>query len=288
MIDKLEITVDAEVPLRKEIESKLSSVRKIKDPEPYQKGFELEDVGLPASLFRRCRYNGTQRLCVKRVSGMTVQQISEVIGQVFNSDPWEVRIARLDLALDLPGISMDCIRDHVRVSHKRDVEPTGTSIYIGSGKDRFRFYDKAAEARFRGTVPLNNISSEPLSRIERQLRTARIPPQISTLSQLVRNLLYFNPFSPVRLAEGGKPEPRIQDYGARDYLSGIGLRELIKQFGYARAYQQISECAGGNVGRILTRLRDFVPPDPSGFCRLDLFAMYRHSLVRQIGEEVRF
>lgn len=291
LIDKLEVTLHAEIPLSIEVEAGLGSAKKMREPKMYQEGFDLAPLGIPATLQRRCFFGATQRLSIKGAGRMTLREMAAVIERVFNADPWKARLARIDMAVDLEGVSIDWIRSHVRVAHKRDcweergsTDCGGMSLYVGHTADLFRFYDKLAESLYRNGAPVKVPPVVPLSRIERQLRTARIPARMSTLSGLMQHGLDFNPFSPLRFAEGGKTEPRMRDYAPRDYLSGMGLRGQIYKRGFARFYQDLNECSKGNAQRVMKRLRDFLPSDSEGFCDLDLFTSYRSNLVRQLAE----
>jgi hypothetical protein len=49
---------------------------------------------------------------------MTIQDVAALILKVFDRDPWDLQLARVDFALDLRDVAMDWIRAHVRVLHK--------------------------------------------------------------------------------------------------------------------------------------------------------------------------
>jgi len=289
LIDKLDVKLPPEIPLTTEVESGLALAKKLKHPALYEKGFDLAPLGIPAILQRRCIFGATQKLSIKDTGRRCIREMAAIIEKVFDADPWESRIARVDFALDLPGMPIDLFRCLVRVANKRDCwerrgagDFQGLSLYIGHTADMFRFYDKHAESRYRSGTALNDGQQPPLTRIERQMRTTRIPNEVSTLSGLVRHGMDFNPFLPLRFAKGGKAEPHMQDYPIRDYLAGMGLRWEIIQHGYARVYQNLNERSKGNATRTMTRLRDFLPPDSGDFCELDLFELYRSSLSRQL------
>lgn len=283
-----------EIPLTKHVESGLHFVRKVRT-DLYQEGFDLQALGISGILFRCCRFNKTQKLVLKGTSKRTLQQMAHAIAGVFDSDPWESRLARVDFAIDVHGIPMEWFRAHARVRGKRcyrehpDTEQpmghaTGMTLYMGGGHDLFRFYDKGAQllARF-GKVDADANDDVPTTRIERQLRTSAIPSAISTLEDLRINAPLFNPFRSVCFVPGGTPEPQIRDYPVRTYLEGVGLQALVGRWGLAKAWTIINRRSGGNASRTFSRLTDFMPPDPQGLAVPDLFNLHRSSISHQLG-----
>ena len=296
----------AEVPLTQQLEARLASLPKMRadlhQGGLYQAEFDLRPLGLRASLFRRCRFNGTQKVVFRGASKMTLQIQAATLERVFDCDPWESRIARIDFAVDLFDLPVEWIREHVYVAHKRCVWERGSktklrsgqvgtfhvsTLYIGARSDIFRFYNKAAQLLNRASRSLRphleQKNSRSLTRIERQLRSSRVPAQISTLGDLAKNALSLNPFAPVRFAKGGLQQVNAKDYTCSQYLQGVGLRTIVQQHGFAKASRLLSRLWGANVSRIVERLSDFVPPDPDGVQVPDLLASYRQSLSDQQG-----
>lgn len=299
MIDKVAVTAGAEIPLDPEFEWRYRCVRKMPDAY-YKEKAPLRALDIDAVILRHCRFNASQKLCAIGVSSMTIQDVAALVSRVFDCDPWELRLARIDFAIDLNNVDMHWIRAHARVRHKRWKDergfdkPTnrvdqGRALYIGSGSDFFRFYDKSAELLSHTSSKAHESersrSAGLLTRIERQLRTGRIPPSISNLKKLEANAAAFNPFAPLSFAPGGKVE-RGEGYCARQALEGAGMRAWIEQLGFARAWERLNKCSKCNAGRIVRRLADFIPPDPEGLELPDLFAIHRESLGFQLGESV--
>jgi hypothetical protein len=300
VIDKLDIVADPEVPLTKGVESEYSRARKIPD-KTYKGKAYVRLLGKSAVLLRYCRYNATHKLCIVGVSRMTIQDVAALVLLVFDCDPWELRLARVDFAVDLNDVAMDWIRAHARVPHKHWKDERGfakqtngvdqgSGLYIGSRNDLFRFYDKGAELAGQSASTEHELQSSragrTLTRIERQLRTGRIPTPISTLRKLAANARVFNPFAPLSFAIGGKVEPRFEDYSTRQALEGTGFRAWVVQYGFAKAWEMLNVSSRGNAGRIVRRLGDFIPADPEGLRVPDLFAMHRAGLGFQLGESI--
>jgi hypothetical protein len=297
VIDKLEVTVDPEIPLNAQFESEYRRVRKTPD-KIYKDKASIKPLGMNAILFRYCRFNATHKLSIVGVSRMTIQDVAALIVKVFDCDPWDLRLARVDFAIDLPTVSMDWIRAHARVPHKHWKDERGfdersagleqgKTLYIGSSADLFRFYDKGAQLARQAAFAEPQLERSrvrgPLTRIERQLRTGRIPDVVSSLAKLEANALSFDPFAPLSFATGGKVNPRMEDYSAVECLAGDGLRNRIVKHGFAKTWEMLNSSSRGNASRIFKRLADFVPEDPAGFELPDLFEMHREGLKYQLG-----
>ena len=155
---------------------------------------------------------------------MSLGQMAMVIGKVFECDPWDLRLARLDLAVDVPGIPVRWFRNHLCVPRTRQIKVIGIeedaqdggggTMYLGGGADLVRLYDKEAELRSKSCRPAET-ERLALTRIEHQLRSGRIPRELTHLGALMNNAAHFNPFASVILLPGGKPRPSPQDYPLR-------------------------------------------------------------------------
>ncbi len=269
----------------------------------YQEQIDLQPVGVAAILFLSCRYNGNHKLSFLRTATLSLSQITAMTEQIFECDSRNLRLARVDFAVDLSGVSIDWARTHVRVSRKRVSTNSGgrrylqsrPTLYFGCTSDLFRIYDKQAERLSRrgetrshhdSRVGLVESSADCLTRVERQIRRTRIPHEISTLEQLSLNALNFDPFAPLIVHLGGKPELDIRKYAVNRYLEGIGFRTLITELGLAAAWHLISRGCGGNARRVFDRLADFVPTTPETVVFPDLFAMHQRSIRPQLNQSL--
>jgi hypothetical protein len=296
VIDKLEITVDPEIPLSAEFESEFQQMRKLPH-DLYKEKASIRAHGVNAILLRHCRFNATHKLSMVRSSEMTLDQTATFIENIFDCDPWALRLSRVDFAIDLSGLSMDWVRAHIRVPRKRWKDergftegPTGRkqgrTLYLGSTADLFRFYDKGIHLarRLPPTSSAQQLqTNNSLTRIERQLRTGRIPSDISTLSKLRDNGSAFDPFAPLYIACGGKGEPKMVNYSAREVLEGTGFRRLVERDGFAKTWDLLNALSRGNARRFVRRAADFIPPDPVGFQLPDFFEMHLDGLRRQLA-----
>ncbi len=297
MIDKVEVSVGRHIPFTRAFEYEYKAIRSKAASKYYKERIDLRQCGLHAILHRHCRFNGTHKLAVLETARMSLRQMAMVIGNVFECDPWNLRLARLDLAVDVQGIPVQWFRNHMCAPRKRQIkvigveeetpEDSGGTTYFGSGADLVRLYDKEAELRSKSCRPAET-ERLALTRIERQLRSGRIPRELTDLGALTNNAAHFNPFASVILLPGGKPQPNPQDYSLRHYLEGIGLRQLVHQLGLQRVWNILSARSRGNARRKFRQLSDFLPPDPEGFRVPDLFSIYQTSLCWQLsGDRAR-
>jgi hypothetical protein len=290
VIDKLELSVASRIPFTPAFESVCRRIR----PAPskfYKARLDLRKYW-NVILHRSCRFNGTHKLVIVNSAEVSVQQMDALIGQIFQCDPLALRVARVDLAADVPGIPVQWFRVHMRVLGKRRIRVFGVNegsqgegdgtTYFGDGADLIRLYDKAAELRSK-SGRLADTDRCVLTRIERQLRSGRIPHELATLGDLSKNAATFNPFASVILLPGGKLEPKMSDYRIRSYLEGMGLRQIVLKHGFANAWSMLNTASRGNAARRFRRLGDFLPPALQGVQVPDLFVIFQNSLHWQLS-----
>jgi len=236
--------------------------------------------------------NATHKLAILETAGMSLRQMAMAITKVFECDPWDMRLARLDFAVDIPGIPVQWFRNHMCVPRKRQIKVMGINeetpgdggrtTYFGGGADLIRLYDKETELRSKSFQPAD-AKGPDLTRIERQLRSGRIPREMTTLRDLNSNAEDFNPFASVVLLPGGKAQLNPRLYPLRRYLEGIGLRQLVLDNDLQRVWNVLSACSRGNARRKLRQLSDFLPAGSLDFQVPDLFALYLRSLRCQLS-----
>jgi hypothetical protein len=299
VIDKLELCVGPEVPFTSAFECIYRQIGRKGVSKYYKERTDLRQHGLNAILHKWCRFNATHKLAFLGTAHMGFRQMASQIESVFDCDSAGLRVVRIDCAVDVPGISLGWFRTHCRVPSKRsrfeisgDGE-LGATIYFGRGPDLVRIYDKIAERERRTnsgkcgqqTVSIPLSGRLVLTRVERQIRSGRIPTEFKTFGSLCANAMTVDPFSRVLIVSGGKPELCINDHPIRDYLEGLGLRHLILEIGLAGTWAALGARSGGNVGRIFRRLKSFIPTDPEDFEMPNLFDLYRKSLHRQLSAD---
>lgn len=242
-------------------------------------------------LHHSCRFNGNHKLQVLKAATQSIEQMQETISRVFDCDPRQLPLARIDLAADVIGIPLDWFLERMCVPRKRRIRvfgltrdrsrKLGGTVHFGIGADVIRLYDKASELESKS----GRAASVAMTRVERQLRSGRIPPVLAKIENLWKNVTSFNPFSSIVFLSGGKSQPNIEDYSLGQYLEGTGLRQLIYTSGAAGAWNILNAGSHGNAKRKIRSLRDFLPSDADGFQIPDLFALHLESLRYQVWDQ---
>lgn len=323
MIDKLALRIPGSTRLRlrfalqhdRLISSGSSCVRPSKH---YLRAVDLRPLGLPVLLHERCQMDkqGNHKLEFFEVGGLGYSAIVATVKRIFEIDPLQLSLMRLDLAADVPGYAPSWFREHVRVAYKRHTAELGEwpagetyaaignvgieTLYWGKRPGLIRAYDKVAERRVQyaklqraarranppgNPLPFEEVYGHPstgvvLTRVECEYGSSKVPVELQTLGRL-REAADFNPFSALKFTPGGESDPNPENYSLKDYLAGIGLRKLVAELGFARARAFMNKRSRSNAARILKRFGAFLPvtdsPPP------DLFAIYRESIGRQLA-----
>ena len=314
MLHRVELRLDPEIPFTNAFTTVYRQIRRRSRPTRlYKEKIHLSRLGFRILLLLWCRFNASHKVVFLQTADMTIERMAALAASIFDCDPYNLRVARLDPAADISGVSLSWVWSHVRVIHKRSVdacglpveqgpERRGGTIYFGRGEDRFRIYDKLAERmaayslmkrrwgatssptfeEFSG-IPADKLQ---LIRFERQFRIGRIPTQVATLGDLLQNAANFNPFSVVHVQPGGKLEPKTEDYPMHTYFQGRGFGQSVVDLSFARTWIVMNRRTGGNANRMMRKLSDFFPPDPPEFRPPDLFSAYQKSLSHQLNSEI--
>jgi hypothetical protein len=248
---------------------------------------------MEATLYYRCRFNHSHKVALVQAGRMSGQQMLAVIQRVLACDPLQLRLARIDLAVSVP-LPVRWFYTHAYCRHRRSTRIVGMgcdegccggTIYFGTGQDLFRLYDKRAQLKSIGESDGtgDDESGGSLTRIERQLRSGKIPVALSTVGSFLKGIGDFNPFSTLVLCHGGRAHPRFRDYRLDQYLQGMGFRQLVIVHGLAETRMQLSARSRGNFSRKLRQLGDFLPADLEQFQIPDLFLLFQTSIRRQFG-----
>jgi hypothetical protein len=131
--------------------------------------------------------------------------------------------------------------------------------------------------------------SMTLTRIERQIH-GQIPPVISNVGQMRKNVLEFNPFERLHfLAPDAELEVSPDDYSPVQWLAGIKMMELLQSGEWS--CQQLTKFIGRNGNRQRTEDR-FAPFLRAGsmardsakeLTAVELYERYRESIERQLA-----
>jgi hypothetical protein len=294
VVDKLDLSVTPDIMMTEWIRSRLETLP-THCSALYKERIDLRPIGISAMLLISCRYNRKHKLAFIKTAKLGFDEIAAQARRVFECDPLKLHAARIDFAADVPGIPVNWFRSHMRVLRKRVTtehgrEACNVTLYFGSKVDLIRIYDKrlqASDARDKrarlcgGDQTLSVAEGPPLTRIERQIRSSRIPQKLSTLAQLKVYAAEFDPFEAVVFHSGGIPLLDIRKYRTGRFLEGTGLRCLILEQGLARTWHEINVNSGGNAKRFFDRLAHFIPPAPETFCFPNLHEIYQKGVRLQ-------
>ena len=312
MIDKLEVRVPEGTSFTSEFDSlfitdqiSLSSSRHYKivgDLRPY----EYNSI-----LHYSCRHGErNHKLELVDAGFMTLDEMKEEVEQVFQVHAEKLPVMRLDLAVDVHGISVPWFAEHTRVRHKRwlarlgviDTSEMGNreiqTLYYGKRPNVIRIYNKVEECRaqYRRIVRLMSpeLTAPPfekcfgvpefghtLTRVERQMGGGRIPSQLATVDDL-RNCAAFNPFEGLEFISGGRPQPNPSHYTFMEYSAGMHLRHLAETEGMQAAISHITRHSNRNKKWALKKFGDFLPvPSDEDLTAERLFELFQQSIATQ-------
>jgi len=316
VIDKLDLRIPAETPFSPEFGELYSHLRSA-DRSPLRSGKhyvvvgDLRCLGHEAILHMYCKHGKcpNHKLELVDTGKRGFNLLLDEIETVFEVDVWELEVMRVDFAIDVKEIPVSYFQQFVRAAQKQvvnDIENAELftrmgrgevqTIYLGKRPNCFRIYNKIAELKKQylallrkadhpGNLPafeqVFGYPSEGLivTRVERQYGGNRIPENIATVRDLWRNASSIYPFAPLQFSASGKPFLNPDNYGLTTYLKGIGLRELVKEFGLHRVRRFLNVQSKGNASRILREHADFLPS--ATIDMPDLHELFAESITRQ-------
>jgi hypothetical protein len=322
-IDAIAVRVPGTIPFTrsfKQIYSDLIKERRAIKPDTYYfRRVDLRPYSISGILFDgyQRRPHGDRKLELADVNKLSAPEIRREITEVFDVNPNDLELMRVDLYADIIGIPVDWFHAHSYLSRKRSlrkyfapdaneersqVEIKGDikTLMLGSGPSLIRIYAKAdlwrqdhrKAVKLAKTVGMEVPSFQDISghegsvvvtRVERQLRGRAIPDEIATLGLLMQNAADFNPFDHLVVMSSGKPEPNPDDYDLGDYLRGIGARALIDRSGLAEFRKFVNLRSKNNAAKVFRQIKDFLPVDVDDFAMPDLTNLYQQGARRQLG-----
>jgi hypothetical protein len=158
----------------------------------------------------------------------TLQQLSLLLG----TDVLDARVMRVDLAVDVPDMSLSWLREHVWIAYKRSskafaLQPVKKSVdtieglTFGRRPNLIRIYDKVRQlSLIKGNTP-----SGVLTRFERQYGGRGLPVNFRYVGRLIESVSDAKPFASVRFLDRDS-EPDIST------LDGLSGKKLLTSAGY--------------------------------------------------------
>ena len=252
---------------------------------------------------------GDHKLELVDTGEMSYARIQREVSRIFDIDPGQLSVMRIDLAADVPGVPVSWFRRNARVKWKQWASELGEveysemgrrrleTLYFGKRPNCIRIYDKVSEWRqqYRQMLRKSSDAAEVpsfedkykhpsdfvLTRVERQIGGCRVPCDLNKLGRL-RRLEEFDPFDGIELVGGGAIEPDINDYELIEYCAGLGLRSMADEMGVHNLRSLVKSRSRGNASRIWQRYGPFLRNEGS----LDsarLLWYFRQSTGRQLA-----
>jgi hypothetical protein len=278
----------------------------------YEARADLRSLGIDAFLHFRCKHGDHHsKLEILDAGTKHYGEMISIIERLTTADPSELGIMRIDLAADIPNVTVPWFKSHVRFKYKRSEKEHGKNIYglisrgeietitAGSGSNMFRIYNKIAEyqSQLRNMRRTANQDADVLelekefgvkeknilTRIERQCRGKGIPPEILTFSSL-GSLPQLNPFSRVEIVRSKELElPRPEQCNGMEYYTGLGLHLESQRIGMQGLRKQLNKLSNGNAARTLTSYERFFPGGSLAITMEDILNAFRESTREQLA-----
>lgn len=318
MIDKVEVRIPRRTEFSRDFAHLYEDISRDPDAKVFRESRyylgvgDLRRFGHRAVLHHFCKLDkqGNHKLELLDSADLSYKDIQLEIMRIFNVDPGQLSLTRLDLAADVPGLPVRWFQQHARVKGKQWEARFGCieyaemgrhtigTLYYGKRPNCLRIYDKIAELKLQYDR-MNRRTSDALelptfeeqfhypesgfvlTRVERQIAGGRLPDHIATIRKM-RQLPDFNPFDRLELLPARRSEPRPDDYHFDDYLKGLGLREIVNKLGLHEARSFVNSASSRNASRYFKRYQAFLSCE-RGIDEHQLFRRYQESVQRQLA-----
>jgi hypothetical protein len=319
MIDKLDLRIPSGSVFSPEVREYTRALpyetytSRVRPAVHYTGKADLRGIGIDAMLHMQCKHGDHHhKLEIFDVGKKPYSEIAQLIQSITDAYLDILGVMRIDLAADVPDVTVPWFKDHVRFKFKRTDKEHGALKYgmIGHGETEtliagtrpnvFRIYNKTAEwkVQFRRMVRRTSKDADPLdfekefgiretdllTRIERQCGGDRIPPELSTFGHLMR-AREFNPFDRLEIISSGRKSlPTPDECDGLEYYTGFGMHAEAERVGMQEFRKRLNKQTRGNAARTLQRYSKFFP---DGFHTpitvQQIYATYRASLLEQLA-----
>jgi hypothetical protein len=167
MIDKIEAMVEQNMQLRGplrvvnwDLQRDDPTCTTVRPSKFYRAVADLRPLGFDAMLHYEQKRYGTHKVELFETGKKGMAEIQNTVESIVDCDPGVLRLGRIDLAADIPDVSLSWFRDHTYVeykqficAHAKLVEDEQTemgkkvyqTLYFGKRPSCVRIYDKVAE-----------------------------------------------------------------------------------------------------------------------------------------------
>ncbi len=319
MIDKLDLRIPQGSVLRPAVQAYTrghpweSYSARVRPTLHYAGKADLRAVGIDAILHVQCkRGDNHSKLELLDVGKKSYSEVVSLIESVTDANSEELGIMRIDLAADVPDVTVPWLKSHVRFKFKRTENEHGQlhyglighgeieTILAGSRPNVFRIYNKTKESifQFRRMQRRASIDAEPLeferefglketdtlTRFERQCGGNRIPCEVASF-RCLPHVPDFNPFCALEIINSGQislPSPETCE--GLEYYTGLGLHHEAGRLGMQAFRKQLNRQTRGNAARTLLRYGRFFPDGAEPPIDVaEIYEIYRESTIKQLA-----
>jgi hypothetical protein len=302
MIDKLDLRVPGAAPFTESFGRLYAGMRadpkRWRQSKHYAASASFEDCGMDILLHVNCTMtkNPMHKLEIIRTGEKTYEEMVTLAARVFDSDPEDFGIMRIDLTADVEGVPVDWFKRHTLVRSKQtrremgSVEPYMTigkgraeTLYSGVKPNQIRIYDKTAERRMQYQKYVGKFArevaglpdsfeiepttfeamyghdmNEIVTRVERQVSARDVEKLgLSEMRSIRMRADSISPFEKMVFFDDQALDPRIEDYSFDVWNAGMNLQSRVREFGIAETHRWMRMQLGSNFNRAKKKYASF-------------------------------
>jgi hypothetical protein len=323
MFDKVDARVDLKIPFTREFQEVYNaSICDEKSPWRGSKYFartaDMRGYGYDVRL-HLCSIlteKPVNKIEIYDAGEKTYQEVRRLAASVFDCDPGNLGLMRLDLCADIHGVDVNWFKRHTMVQFKRTNQELGKvypyrtirrtdaeTLYAGLKPNQFRIYNKTEERMMQWRRSLRRSSreapgaehpsfevmfghseNETITRVERQIVARDLQRMGFSDVNSLQHGAFIDPFENIQFFEPSQSEPSMEKYGYKQWTSGMFLRQMAQEQGLAQVRGWMREQLGRNMYREWNRMEEFlhVPDHLIGIDGSTLRKAYHSSLGTQL------
>jgi hypothetical protein len=168
LLDKLDLRVHGKVHFTESFNrlyaGERNNPKRWKSTKHYAASASFEDCGIEAIVHMQCQMTKQpmHKLEILRVGEKTIADVLEISERIFETEPFNLGVMRVDLTADVAGVPVDWFKRHTLPQHKQTrrqigkfesfqtvSKGTAETLYAGVKPNQIRIYDKVGERRMQ-------------------------------------------------------------------------------------------------------------------------------------------